>query len=119
VDYSRSALPKGRTKKQLQSRSQRAEAKVKRAVRAACVERDGGCRLAGFFEPCSGAIEWCHLGEWKRSKTRGMAPEERHSTVGSFMACTHHHQLYDRGEIVIEYGPDGANGHLTLWRKAA
>lgn len=118
MDYSQSALSKGRTRRQLKATRDRLEAKVKRDVRAACVERDGGCRLAECGR-CEGAIEWCHLGEWKRSKTRGMAPEERHSTRGSFMACTHHHQLYDRGELVIEYGPDGANGPLTVWRKAA
>jgi len=121
MDYTHSALPKGRTRKQAKATRDRMEAKVKAAVRAACVERDGYCRMdrhdaAG---PCDGITEWAHLGEWKRAKTRGLPPEERHHTKGSVMLCRRHHRMYDSGEIVIEYGPDGANGPLTLWRKAA
>jgi hypothetical protein len=40
-----------------------------------------------------------------------MSPVLRHTTAGSFMACTRHHQMYDRGlfdlEALTEQGCDG------------
>jgi len=116
IDYSRSELPKGRTRRQLKSRRDRLEAKVQRAVRAACVERDGYCRMdrhdaAGH---CDGITEWAHLGKWKRCFTRGLSPEHRHHTEGSLMLCQKHHRMYDRHRLTIEYGQDGANGPLAV-----
>ena len=119
IDYSFSALPKPRTRTQAKAARDRAEAKVIKAVRAACVERDGHCRMAWHDVPglCDGALEWAHLGKWKRSKTRGLSPEQRHHTRGSFMACRRHHRQYDAGELIITYGPDGADGELVVRRK--
>lgn len=101
--------PRKRTK----ARKERAEAKVKKAVRAECVKRDGFCRLMGCG-PCSGRSEWAHLGEKKRARTRKMAPEVRHTTAGSLMACTGHHEAYDAGRIEIE--PTTARGADGLLR---
>ena len=115
-------LPKGKTRKQLKAKRDRHEANVIRAVRAAVAERDVDCRIwwsRADMDGCEGELEWCHLGEWKRYATRKMAPEKRHHTRGSFMACTKHHRMYDAGELVIEYGPDGADGPLKVYRKAA
>ena len=86
----------------------RAEGKVKTSVRAACVVRDGYCRveamnmmlapgdeMVGNLDPCDGPSEWAHMGEKQRSKTRGQAPEVRHTTAGSLLLCQKHHGQYD------------------------
>ena len=76
----------------------RAEKKVAAVVRAACVERDGYCRWAlasGTSSFCEGASEWAHFGDSTRAKTRGMKPERRHTTAGSMMLCTKHHDALD------------------------
>lgn len=116
------------TRKRTKGRKDRAEAKVKKAVRAECVERDGDCRIGDWENNpndthddaltgdgqmpivCEGRSEWAHLGEKKRFKTRKQAPAVRHTTAGSLMLCHRHHQDYDRGRMVID-GND-ANGVL-------
>jgi len=122
IDYSRSELPKGRTRKQLKSRRDRLEAKIKAAVRAACVERDGECLVAtraGVFGECGGVPEWAHLFPHRRSQTRGLAPEIRHSTLTTAMLCTTHHALEESGAYRVMYlTPRGADGPV-LWRKTA
>lgn len=73
------------------------DATVIKRVRAACVLRDGYCRLRpllGAYD-CAGASEWAHFGPWKRWKTSGHDAEFRHCTQGSLMLCTRHHLLYD------------------------
>jgi len=106
--------PKPETRKRIKRRKRRAEDKQKRIVRAQCVKRDGFCRLTGCG-PCSGVSEWCHMGDKKRARTRGMAPEERHTTAGSFMGCTGHHRAYDAGEIDMDpITTDGADGPLFV-----
>lgn len=107
--------------KRAKARRKRQEAKVVKSVRAQVEARDGLCRLyrdaylqrrflaAGM---CEGASEWAHLGDMRRFKTRGKAPELRHTTAGSLMLCTKHHQDYDQGRMVIE-GHD-ANGVLRF-----
>lgn len=106
------ACPKPEPLKRTKRRKLHVEALVKQKVRALCVERDGDCRLhgaAGFT--CSGESEWAHLGEKKRARTRGMKPEQRHTTAGSLMLCTGHHRAYDAGALRIEIltmaGADG------------
>jgi hypothetical protein len=95
-------------------RKQRAERKVATSVRAQCVARDGYCRLMGL-DVCEGPSEWAHLGDKKRFKTRGQAPEVRHTTAGSFIACRRHHRAYDAGVIQIEVRSDlGADGRLLV-----
>lgn len=108
------AAPKGEPRKRVKGRRRRAESQRKKSVRAQCVDRDGFCRLMGLG-PCSGVSEWAHLGDKKRFKTRGQAPEIRHTTAGSFMACSGHHRRYDAGEIQIEPTTErGADGSLRV-----
>ncbi len=93
------------------AKRRRAEMSVAKVVRAACVARDGFCRLMGLT-PCSGPSQWAHLK--KRSQTRGMAPEARHSTAYSMMACQKHHQMQETGEIHISLDDRGADGWIRV-----
>lgn len=114
--------PRARTKR----RKQRHEAAVIKDVRAACVERDGYCRLrqtydvafcatSGLFGRCEGHSEWAHFANRRRAKTRGMDPAERHTTAGSFMACRRHHADYDAHRLNIEAMTDrGCDGPLAF-----
>lgn len=115
-------LEKARTKRQAQ--------KVVTRVRAACVERDGHCRigewennpcdlhdgaLTGDGQPvigCEGRSEWAHLGAQKRFKTRGQPATTRHTTAGSLMLCQRHHRDYDAGRMEIV--GDNADGVLDF-----
>jgi hypothetical protein len=102
-------------------RQRRTAAKVVQRVRAQCVERDGDCRMRGIsWHVCGGESEWAHLGDKKRARTRGMAPEIRHTTAGSLMLCTTAHAAYDAGRIQIEpTSPEGADGILRFIRSDA
>lgn len=102
--------PKGVTAR-YRAKRKRADDTERLKVRADCVERDGYCRLMGL-SPCSGDSEHAHLEEWKRARTRGMKPEERHTKAGSAMFCHRHHALYDAGEIVIAMTDKGADGPI-------
>jgi hypothetical protein len=105
-------LEKPEPRRRVKAREQRQAAKVVKSVRAQCVDRDGYCRIyqhrwiQGFgstprLGACEGASEWAHLGEKKRFKTRGQAPEIRHTTAGSLMLCAKHHDDYDEGRLRI------------------
>lgn len=92
-----------------------------RTIRAQVAERDGWCRVRRdgwtdailmVFGACNGASEWAHLGDKKRFKTRGLPPEERHTTAGSLMLCEKHHDAYDEGRLTIL--GDDANGTLEF-----
>jgi hypothetical protein len=101
------------------SSRQRAEQPVIKRVRAACVERDGYCRLSGFplaYGPCEGPSEWAHLFDKKRSATRRMSPEARHDTRWTAMLCQRHHRLEDLHVISIraEDALKGADGPLLV-----
>src|SRR3990172_2702880 len=89
--------------------TRRQERVVIAEVRAACMDRDEGCRLghAPGFGACGGRLEWAHWGPWKRFKTRKMAPARRHGTAGSLMLCTRHHQDYDAGRLGVEGAAGG------------
>lgn len=109
--------PKPESRKRTKGRKDRAEAKVKKSVRAQCVERDGDCIVESAFfsnrgpfgdpyrydeagdisgyENCEGPSQWCHAHAKRRSKTRGQAPDVRHTTADSFMGCQKHHDEYD------------------------
>ena len=105
------AAPKPAPRKRTTARKQRHEAAVKKSVRAQCVERDGYCRVSD--SQCGGLSEWAHLGAKKRARTRGMAPELRHTTGGSLMLCTVHHLWYDRGQMqIVPLTLKGADGLL-------
>lgn len=108
-----SRRPKAGPTARARAKRRRAEQPVAAIVRAKCVERDGYCRLMGL-SPCSGPSEWAHLEEKKRARTRGMAPEERHRTTHSLMACKGHHEQYDAGAIQIAMTPKGADGTIRV-----
>jgi hypothetical protein len=129
IDYSLSAIPKVRESApkrfvrgivaRLRARKKRKDDTVATAVREQVSLRDGFCRY-GYdvrpgrrFSECRGLSEWAHFGAWKRFKTRGQAPEERHTTAGSLQLCTKHHGDYDAGRLVIVARTDrGCNGPL-------
>jgi hypothetical protein len=121
------AYPKGRTRKQVKARKDRAEAAVKRAVRAACVKRDGYCRAATiwhdkFDDPlywleCQSESQWAHLHTHRRSQTRGQAADKRHTTAGSLCLCRYHHREYDAHRLIIEpLTKKGCDGPLRFQR---
>jgi hypothetical protein len=93
------------------AKRRRAEGPVLAAVRATCDERDGYCRLMGL-SPCSGESQLAHLEEKKRTRTRGMLPEERHVTTHAAKFCEGHHGKYDAGKIQIALGERGADGPM-------
>jgi hypothetical protein len=112
----KSSLP---TRKRLKGRKDRAEIAVKRAVRAECVERDGYCFVGKLGIPgCKGPSEWAHLAGHRRSQTRGMAPERRHSSLWTAMLCKKHHMQEERGTHRIVYRTaDYADGPCS-WEAA-
>lgn len=102
-------------------RKRRLEKKVIDVVRAACVERDGWCRIGKNLTvglgACGGPSEWSHLGQFKRAKTRRMEPEIRHDTRHTAMLCAVHHDRYDAHDFDIEELTDrGADGPLAYVR---
>jgi hypothetical protein len=109
---------KGPSRKTLKGRKHRAESVQIKLVRNACVLRDGHCRMGRDvpFHVCIGPSEWAHIGEYKRFKTRGQAPERRHTTAGSMMLCRAAHREYDAGRLAIEC-PCGCDGQVTFWTK--
>lgn len=87
--------------KRTKGRAGRLEAAVTRSVRAACVMRDGHCRIGEWEmnpldwhsedvqgDECDWWSEWAHLGEKRRARTRGQAPTVRHTTAGSLPLVT-------------------------------
>lgn len=122
------ACPKPMTRKRVKGRKDRAEAKVKKSVRAQCVDRDGYCRVAHLRPndlrrwnpeefPCWGFSEWAHLCAKKRFKTRGQEAATRHTIWGSVMLCHGHHEAYDRARMTIHIlTPFGADGPLGFKR---
>ncbi len=110
------------------AKATRVEARIKRAVRAQCVLRDGFCRVASasYYHPafrlfgrCDGVSEWAHLEGARRFKTRKRAPELRHTTAGTCMLCTRHHRAYDARQIAVEVlTAAGADGPL-VWHTRA
>ncbi len=124
----KSPIGVGSTKATRKRKADAHERSVKDQVRAACVERDGYCRVASLAKqdtrmwqadefPCSGWSEWAHLGEHRRAKTRGQIPEARHTVAGSLQLCTAHHFAYDERTLTIDPLTDlGANGPLWIQR---
>ncbi len=122
--------PKGLTRKRIKGRRQRHEAQVSKDIRSKCVDRDGYCRVfshpddvrIGNLGRCSGYSQWCHLGDLKRARTRGLPPEVRHTTAGSLQMCQSHHEAYDHGRMAIlpavVDAPLDANGTLRFEKAA-
>lgn len=104
IEWHKLALPKPEKRRRVKARKARAEKRVKDAVRAACVERDGHCRTGSLMNDagdlslwlyCDGPSEWAHMPERRRSKTRGMDPTFRHDTKHTLMLCRTHHAQFD------------------------
>jgi len=112
-------FPKPEKLKTVKGRKRRAEKSVKTVIREIVAERDGYCRLAkDGMAGCQGESEWAHLPGTTRAQTRGMKPERRHTTAGTVMACTRHHDHIDgrrAPKIRPELGPYGADGEIS-WR---
>jgi hypothetical protein len=104
------------TAKQLRAKAKRLDDAMAKFVRAVCVERDGYCALAQFagIMGCYGNSEWCHHHDRMRSKTRGMAPEYRHSAAFSFMACRGHHLAYDEHVFEVTMLGGGGVSHVVV-----
>lgn len=136
-ERSRSAAPisVGVPRRILKARKKRAEKWTEAIVRAKCVERDGYCRIGcidSIYQncidhdkaltesdmDCAGASQWTHMHARLRSQTRNMAPEVRHSTRYSFMACQRHHDQYDGRQrprlFVTALTAKGADGPLKF-----
>lgn len=113
----KSAIP---TRKKVKGRKDRAEAKVKKAVRAEVAERDGYCLVQKLGLPgCKGRSTWAHLAGHRRSQTRGMAPERRHDTRFTAMLCTRHHNQEERNtHRVVYHSVRYADGPVS-WEAAA
>jgi len=126
------AQPKPKPQASIRRANKRVEAKIKRMVRAICVARDGECRICNwednpddwhddYLNFCDDdpwqRSQWAHLGDKKRFKTRGMPPEERHTTAGSLMLCESAHRAYDAGELeIVALSDRGADGALEFRR---
>jgi hypothetical protein len=117
IDYSLSAIPKVKPSigkrfvkgivARLRSRKKRKDDTYAAGIREQVAARDGYCRH-GYdvspgdrFSQCSGPSEWAHFGPWRRARTRGLKPEDQHTTAGSLMLCRRCHQAYDSGRLVI------------------
>lgn len=106
------------------ARARRAKAakdkRVAAKVRAVVAERDGYCRLSERDDcfGCDGVSEWAHMHEERRSKTRGLPPDQRHTTQGSLMLCKRHHDRYDGRSrprlIITALSNNGADGLLRF-----
>ena len=126
--------PQRGSARKAKARGKRQEAKVAKSVRAACVERDGYCLIASrvpfsvrvLLGACEGPSEWAHVGAHRRFNTRGMEPQERHTTGGSCMLCQKHHRAYDAHEFdfstwdaVKATWDAGMDGAVAVIRRAA
>jgi hypothetical protein len=113
----RTAIKRMRTKPvRKMSAKRRKEAPLIKAVRAECVERDGYCRLAGLFVTCHGESAWCHLEGKRRSQTRNMKPEDRHSAAWTVMLCARHAELEERHVLRSRYDDPARGAHgLIRW----
>jgi hypothetical protein len=124
--------PKPRPHKRVQASNRRTEAKIKRQVRAACVERDRACRLGSrlwhddfdaemWVSPCSMDSEWAHMAGHRRFETRGLPPEQRHGTAWTLQLCRAHHEAYDgrttgKRLAITALSERGADGPLRFER---
>ena len=136
IDYNVLTLSKGKTRKQIKAKRARAEDRVERAVRKACVIRDGLCRVCDWennpddyhddnLDDWSDewpfyVSEWAHTHTKRRSQTRNQAPEIRHTTQDSLMLCKQHHDQYDGRQrprlLMAKLTRRGCDGPLKFTR---
>lgn len=125
--------PKPEPRKRTKGRQQRQAAKVVKSVRAQCVSRDGYCRIqqdwlrspdpSPLARECTHIAfpsEWAHMHVKRRSQTRGLPPEIRHTTKDSLMLCSRHHAEYDNKAkprlFITALTRKGADGPLKFTR---
>lgn len=124
IDTSAMPWSKGPSRKRLKARAHRQERAVKSSVRELVMERDSErCRLSWYgatqalFGACRGALQWAHWGPYRRSNTRGQAPERRHCRQGGLALCDKHHDDYDEGRLKIDaLTPAECDGRLRYER---
>ena len=100
----------------------RAEVQVIAEVRPKVEERDGYCRILNydsevvlFIGKCEGPSQWAHLPGHRRSQTRRMPPEERHTTQGTAMLCLKHHADEEAHRLLLlPLTSNGADGPMRL-----
>lgn len=117
------AIPKGPTRAELKGTEDYREQQIIKRNRAACVRRDGFCRIGHWgesaiklFGECYGTSQWNHFD--KRSLTRNEPPEDRHATWRTGMLCGTHHDLIDTHKILFRYlTPKGADGLMAFWKQ--
>ena len=96
----------------------RTDAAYAAKVRAKVARREMGmCRIftrsdwtpnsVAQFGACSGGQQWCHMEGHRRFETRGLPPEQRHSTAWTLMLCAKHHADYDARRLRITGNADG------------
>lgn len=116
--YEQAPIGKGESIESVKDRKRLAEEAQQRKVKKKVRARDGFCRLSEvnkWFGLCGGISEWAHLNDKKRARTRGQAPEVRHTSAGSLQLCSTHHQAHDAGKLPIEpKTKDGADGVLLV-----
>jgi hypothetical protein len=114
------------------STRQRADLAYAAKVRAKVHDRDEGCRVGKIGDEgkrCFGSTQCAHMEGKRRSQTRRMAPEQRHSTAWEIELCMFHAMLEETKQMKTAYLSDrGADGPMrfelvrtgrTLWEIAA
>ena len=120
--YQNAPIPKPPLREKVKARGDRYEAAVIRRVRREVVNRDGYCRVSNVNGDefalvgwCEGVSEWAHLEEWRRFRTMGQRPEDRHTEEGTAQLCTKHHAQYDAHQWEFQMlTTRGANGPMRI-----
>jgi len=76
-------------------------------VRAKVEKREGNWCRSFADTGCNGPLQWCHMAGHRRFETRGLPPEQRHSTAWTLMLCAKHHADYDARRLRITGNADG------------
>lgn len=92
----------------------RKDAAYAKTIRELVQKRDFGMcrvmeRVEWFIEfgSCAIGAQWCHMEGHRRFETRGLPPEQRHSTAWTLMLCAKHHAEYDAHRLLITGNADG------------
>ena len=130
IAYSNLALPKPRPVKRMRAKPkprarvkpQSAKAKKEAALVGKVFReiegRDGHCRMRYYDTPlalageCGGESQPAHLAQWRRSKTRGLPPEERHNGKTIIRLCADHHRRYDQHKFDLAHTNWGGDGYI-------
>jgi hypothetical protein len=115
--------PLARTRRRKVRIDNTAQRMVRRAVfareqdKCAVVSRLSKDEMLAVFKAfgiCHGPLQLMHAAGHRRSQTRGLPPEERHSTETCLAGCAHHHDCEERrGLRFVAQTDQGYNGPLT------